>query len=102
MLVAVRVTVSGMVHVELTPVTVCDGVSGAVLVAVNRSTIVVTGPEQVSELCSTTVHCNIAGEPSIVTVLDRVADGAGTRKCLITKVMFVGLSIYSIHSTYFV
>ena len=80
MVVAVRVTFSGMVHVEPNPAAVCVGVSGVVLLAVNRSTIAVTGPEQVSELCSTTVHCNIAGEPSTATVLDRVADGAGTEK----------------------
>ena len=80
MFAAVRVTVSGMVHVELTPVTVCDGVSGVVLLAANSSTLAVTGPEQVSGLCSTTVHCNMAGEPSAATVLDRVADGAGTGK----------------------
>ena len=80
MLVAARVTVSGTVHVEPNPAAVCDGLSGVVLLAANRSIIVVTGPEQVSELCSTTVHCNIAGESSTATVLDRVADGAGTRK----------------------
>ena len=99
MVAAVRVTVSGMVHVELTPVTVCDRVSGAVLLAANRSTIAVTGPEQVSVLCSTTIHCNIAGEPSTATVLNRVADGAGTRKYFVTviKIIFVGLNIYSIH-----
>ena len=72
------------------------------LLAANRSTIAVTGPEQVSELCSTTVHCNIAGEPSAATVLDRVADGAGTgnlnSNLIINIIMplltFFGLSIF--------
>ena len=44
-----------------------------------RFTTTITGPEQVSELCSITVHCRVAGDPANTTLLVRLADnGAGT------------------------
>ena len=42
------------------------------------STVAVTGPEQVSELCSFNVHSRVAGDPINTTLLVRVADGGGT------------------------
>ena len=42
------------------------------------STVAVTGPEQVSELCSITVHSRVAIDPANTTLLVRLADGGGT------------------------
>ena len=36
-----------------------------------------TKSEQVSELCSTTMHCSVAGEPCPTIPAVRLADGVG-------------------------
>ena len=70
-------TVSDATHFEPFPTAICGKVCTGLLFAETRC-MMETRSEQVSELCSTTMHCSVAGEscPAIPAV--RLADGAGT------------------------